>query len=90
MAKVTAFQQPSNGFVEYFYNSNAFWGTLFFGSLYFASKGIWTHAVVSLGAAIATAGISWVIYPFFAKRILINHYMRRGLVPLPDYNPKAK
>lgn len=86
--KITAFKNPTNGYVEWFYDSNAFWCTLLFGCVYFAIKGIWTHAAASLVLAIATAGISLVIYPFFGKRILMTHYMRRGWVPVSNYDPK--
>jgi len=52
--------------------------TLLFGCFYFAAKGIWTHAAVSLGVALITGGISWFVYPFFAPAVVRNHYLRNG------------
>lgn len=57
--------------------------TLLFGCIYFAVKGIWTHAVVGLILAFITFGISWLIYPFFADKILDNHLRKQGYKPLP-------
>ena len=51
---------------------------MLFGCIYFAAKGVWTHAVAGLILAIATGGISWVIYPFFAGKIMRTHYLRKG------------
>lgn len=72
------FQNPQNEYVE---TANyAFLWCLLFGCLYFAVKGIWGHAVVALVLAIGTAGFSWLVYPFFAKSIVANSYLRRGWV----------
>ena len=70
------FRNPENGYQVT--RSHPGLGTLCFGSLYFAALGIWTHALVSLVAAILTFGISWVIYPLFAKGILEDHYLSKG------------
>lgn len=51
---------------------------LLLGFFYFAAKGIWTHAVISALLAIGTAGISWLVYPFFAKKIVRNHLLITG------------
>lgn len=59
------FENPANGYQEEFHG--AFIWSLLFGPIYFAVKGIWTHAVVAFVLACATAGISWLFYPFFAK-----------------------
>jgi len=71
------FKNPQNGYVEEV-NTPPFLCCLLFGTLYFASKGIWTHAVVSFLLAIFTFGISWLIYPFFAKGIVRQSYLRKG------------
>jgi len=49
-----------------------------FGSAYFAYKGAWKHALLSLVAAIVTFGISWLVYPFFAYRCVTESYLERG------------
>jgi hypothetical protein len=55
-----------------------------FGCVYFAVKGVWTHAIAALLLALATAGISWLVYPFFATEILRTHYLRHGWLELSD------
>ena len=52
--------------------------TLIFGCFYFLEKGNYKHAIISLLAAGCTAGISWFIYPFFAKGIMTNYYLKKG------------
>ncbi len=52
--------------------------TFLFGPLYFASHGVWSHAVISLVVAVFTAGVSWLVYSFFAPSILRNAYLTRG------------
>ena len=74
------FQNPANGYIERV-NLPFLW-TLLFGPIYFAVRGVWTHAVVSFFLAMLTAGLSWLVYPFFAKGILETNYLRKGWVPL--------
>ena len=70
------FRNPLNSYEE---KSSFPWlWCLCFGSLYFAFKGIWTHAVISLVLVKLTHGVSWFIYPFFAPSIVRKHYLRRG------------
>jgi hypothetical protein len=73
-----SFKNPSNGYIE---EASAPWlWTLIFGCFYFAAKGIWTHFVVGFLLALFTAGISWLVYPFFARSIVRGHYGRKGWV----------
>ena len=74
------FRNPTNGYVEV--AGAPFLWCLLFGFFYFAAKGIWTHAVVGLGAALLTFGLSWLIYPFFAAGIVRTHYLRKGWIDL--------
>jgi hypothetical protein len=78
------FKNPDNGYEE---SANHPWlWTLIFGFIYFAVKGIWTHAVISFvlvtGLGVPTAGggaiLVWIVYPFFANGIVRRHYLRRG------------
>lgn len=39
-----------------------------------------THAVAALLAALVTGGLFWIVYPFFAARIMRTHYLRKGWV----------
>jgi hypothetical protein len=50
------FRNPANGHEEEV--GHAWLWCLLFGFIYFAIKGVWTHAVASFALAIVTAGIS--------------------------------
>jgi hypothetical protein len=54
-----------------------FW-TLLFGPLYFASHGAWGQALISFVMAVCTVGVSWLVYPFFAPRIVRSAYLTQG------------
>lgn len=71
------FENPQNGYVEEVSGVTWFW-CLLFGGFYFAFKGIWIHFVIGLIAAFFTWGLSWLIYPFFARSIVINHFQKNG------------
>lgn len=61
------------------------WGpVLIFGSFYFAYKKVWFHAFLSAGLAILTTGLSWFIYPFFAKSGIIWWAKRNGYIDYSD------
>jgi hypothetical protein len=70
------FRNPQNGFVDEL--SSPGLCCFFLGSLYFAVKGVWAHAIASFVIALCTMGISWLIYPFFASEIIRTSYLRRG------------
>ena len=71
------FKNKANGHIEEISPISWLWAFLF-GSIYWAVKGIWKHAVVSLVLALCTFGISLFIYPFFTKSILRNYYLHNG------------
>jgi cytochrome b len=71
-----SFRNPSNDYVEEV-SAPAFF-TLLFGCIYFAVRGVWTHAIAAFLLAIVTFGFSWLIYPFFAGQIMRTHYLRKG------------
>lgn len=71
-----SFRNPANGYEEKV-GYAGLW-CLLFGPAYFAVKGVWTHAAASLLLAIPTAGLSWLVYPFFAKQAVATNYLRRG------------
>jgi hypothetical protein len=79
--KAMKFQNPANGYVEE--TKDAWLWCLLFGCIYFAVKGIWTHAIAAAVLAILTVGLSWLIYPFFANDIVRTHYLRKGWVEVP-------
>lgn len=55
--------------------------TLLFGVFYFAVKGVWRHALIGVLLGALTLGVSWFIYPFFARGIIHRHYLRAGWRP---------
>jgi predicted RNA-binding Zn-ribbon protein involved in translation (DUF1610 family) len=71
-----AFVNPANGHVERI--GSAWAWCLVFGPIYFAVKGVWGHAALSLVLALATGGVSMLIYPFFAAKAVRSHYLRHG------------
>ena len=56
--------------------------TFIFNFFYFAFKGVWLHAIISLLLIYPTMGLSCLVYPFFARSILIKHYLKQGWIPL--------
>ena len=73
------FRNPSNNYEEEVSRNTWLW-CLLFGCFFFVYKGVWIHAIIGLACAIATSGISWLIYPFFAKKIMINNYRQKGWI----------
>ena len=72
------FENPTNGYHELATDSASWLWCLLFGPIYFAVKGIWTHAVVSFILALCTFGVSHFLYPFFVYTIVEGHYRRKG------------
>jgi len=72
----TYFRNPSNQHVEEV--DWTFWGTLLLGPLFFAFRGVWGWAILSLILALLTAGIAWLFIPFAAHGIVNNHYLNKG------------
>lgn len=70
------FRNPANGYEEDL--KYAWLWCLLFGPFYFILKGSWAHALIFTVIAIATFLISWLIYPFFAEKIVKKIYLRRG------------
>jgi len=84
----TIYKNPSNGYEETITDAGLL--CLLFGPLYFAAKGVWTQAVVSLILAIVTFGLSWIVYPFLARGIVEKNYLRKGWVAIePPTPPKS-
>lgn len=54
-----------------------FW-SLLFGALYFLVKGIYKHFFLYVILAFFTIGISMLIYPFRARKIVERHYLEKG------------
>lgn len=54
--------------------------TFLFGPFYFAYKGVWRHAVLGFCLGFVTLGVSWLVYPFFARGIIKRQYGRDGFM----------
>lgn len=83
------FRNPQNGYVEEVSDGTWLW-CLLFGGFYFAFKGVWIHFIVGLGAAIITWGASWLIYPFFARSIVVGHYRKSGWQEVDDDKTESR
>ena len=70
------FYNPANNAEEEI--SKAWVWCLLFGPFYFAYKGVWPHAILSLFIAVVTGGISWLVYPFFTQRVMEKYYLHNG------------
>lgn len=75
------FENPANGHIERTPIFAWLW-TLLFGPIYFAIRGVWTHAVASFLLGGLTLGVSWLLYPLLAGGIIRRHYLRKGWIPL--------
>ena len=75
-----SFRNPTNGYTEKV-GTPWLW-CLLFGCIYFAVKGIWTHAIAAFLLALLSGGLSWLVYPFFARGIVEKHYFRTGWIPV--------
>ena len=65
------FRNPANGYVETV--SVPFLWSLLFGVFYYAFKGLWFAAILSILFL-----PSWLVLPFLARRMLTKHYLRMG------------
>ena len=74
------FRNPANGYEETV--NPSFWYALLLGPYYFMMHGVWTHAVIHL----LLSPLSWLVYPFLARKLIIQNYLREGWV-LVDGEP---
>lgn len=70
------FRNPANGYEERI-EQPMLW-TFLLGAIYFGYKGVWLHAFLGMLLVVPTMGISWFVYPFFAARLMRQHYLRAG------------
>ncbi|WP_028164102.1 SHOCT domain-containing protein [Bradyrhizobium elkanii] len=91
----TAFRNPQTGAVVRINKGSAFWLTFFFGCFYLAYKEAWLHAGITALIFIFLVPfggfgvlVGWFVYAFFAYRIIVDSYRRKGWIevsqpPLP-------
>jgi hypothetical protein len=85
----TIFRNPHTGATVKVTRTGAFGLTLLFGCFYLAYKEVWLHAAIGFVLGFFSWGLSWLIYPFFAYRIIVDSYRRKGWIeaddqPLPE------
>jgi hypothetical protein len=68
---------PINGAAEQIWEGFS-WPCLLFGCVWYGYKGMWGWAFIALILAVATAGVSWLILPFFANEQYAKHLLGRG------------
>lgn len=73
------FKNPQNG---YTIETQPGLATFLFGPLYFMKHGAWGHVFISFILAMITIGLSWLVYPFFAGRVIRDHYLKKGWTEL--------
>jgi hypothetical protein len=81
MKRSLKFQNPANGHVEDC--SGAMVWCFLMGPFYLGFKGMWGWAVGGVLVAILTAGLFWLVLPFFVEILLAKHYLQKGWSELP-------
>jgi endogenous inhibitor of DNA gyrase (YacG/DUF329 family) len=84
------YENPANGRKVTVGSLGPFLGALFFGCFYFLVKGSTKHFLGSALLAICTAGVSWLIYPFFAPGIIRKMYEDKGFVRMSGGSVSSK
>jgi hypothetical protein len=84
------FLNPHTGAIGRVTKRGAFWLTVCFGCFYLAYKEVWLHAAIAAVLAIFSYGLSWLIYPFFAYRIIVDSYRRKGWIEADDERIKQE
>jgi len=81
------FENPANQYQEVVTNGSQ-WGTFWLGPIYFAAKGLWTHAAALVLLTLATVSIGafawlllfliWIGYTIVTPDLLASNYLKRG------------
>jgi len=77
---IIKFENPKNRYTEsYNTTKSPIWCALF-GPFYWLVRRNWFHAVLSVVPAIFTYGLSNIVYAFFANKVNISDYGKKGWV----------
>lgn len=57
------------------------WTMFFFGFFVPLFRGDWMYMLISIGAAMVTLGISWLVFPFIYNKLYINSLLKKGWKP---------
>lgn len=72
------FENPANGYVEAV--SVPWLWCLLFGALYLAWHEAWFGVMLWIVVIPLTAGLAWLVFPFFAELIIRRQYLRSGWI----------
>lgn len=78
------FVNPLNGYEQTDGGRYAWLWCLLFGPVYFLARGNYALGLMSLILAGATAGFSWLIFPFFVDLINREDLLRKGFKEIDD------
>lgn len=86
------FKNPQNDYVEEVTSSMHWLWAFLWTPIYYAVKGIWTHAIASFvlnwvvgGATIFVGTIIFgVVYAFMNKSIVRKHYLKKGWIEVTE------
>lgn len=54
------------------------WTMLFFGVFVPLARGDWKWFLITIAAAMVTAGMSWLVFPFFYNKLYLNDLLNSG------------
>ncbi len=86
------FKNPQNGYVETATTGISWLWAFLWAPIYYAVKGIWTHAIVSFLLAWVLGGVTFglaaliigIVYACMNKSIVRSHYLKRGWIELDE------
>lgn len=78
----TYFRNPANGYVVKATGELPLLWTFLLGPFYLGYKGLWGHAFLLLLTTVGTAGLAWLVYPFFAGSLIRKRYLEAGWQPV--------
>ena len=62
------------------------WTNFFFGVFVPLLRGDLKYTIIQLIAAGLTAGISWLVFPFFYNKLYIKSKLEKGFIASDDYS----
>ena len=81
------FCNPQTGGTVMITKASAFWCTFLFGPIYLAFKEVWLHAAIAFALAFIAGPfviLFWFVYAFFAFRLVVDTYRRKGWIEVTN------
>lgn len=82
MSKKRIFENKQNGYRKEV--GKAWLWCLLAGPFYLLYHGTWKHAAIHLILTGPALGLPWLIYPFFAEKVIADSYFERGWEEIID------